>query len=139
LTAAAVPNLLIRRYLERRRTTDRGINQRRVEFLTGQLASVEADLTAAERALRQQQEASGVVDPVVVGKLELERAGDLRKESGTLDVERGALTQLIAQVNAGTLSSRQLAAFPTFLRSAGINELLAQLSTLETKRLQLLA
>jgi uncharacterized protein involved in exopolysaccharide biosynthesis len=139
LTAAAVPNLLIRRYLVRRKTTDRGINQQRVEFLTVQVDSVEQNLSAAERALRQQQESSGIVDPIVVGKLELEQAGEIRKEAGTLDIERGAIGQLLSQLAAGTLTGRQLAAFPTFLRSPGINELLGQLSTLETKRLQLLA
>ena len=139
LTAAAVPNLMIRRYLERRRTTDRGINERRVEFLGAQVDSVEQSLASAEHALRAEQERSGVVDPVVVGKLELERAGELRKETGTLDVERGAIGQLLSQLAAGQLTSRQLAAFPTFLKSPGINDLLGQLSTLETKRLQLLA
>lgn len=139
LTAAAVPNLLVRRYLQRRRTSDRGVNQRRVEFLSVEADSVEQALRAAEQALRQQQEASGVVDPVVVGKLELERAGDLRKDAGTLDVERGAIKQMLDQLAQGDLTSRQLAAFPSFLKSQGINDLLSQLSTLETKRLQLLA
>lgn len=139
LTAAAVPNLIVSRYLARRKTTDRGINQRRVEFLGTQVDSVEGELTAAEQVLRRQQETSGVIDPVVVGKLELERAGDLRQQTGSLDVERGALGQLLAQLGTGQLTSRQLAAFPTFLKSPAINELLAQLSTLETKRLQLLA
>lgn len=139
LTAAAAPNLMVRRYLNGRKITDRGINERRVEFLTLEVDSLEAALRAAENALRAQQEASGVLDPVVVGKLELERAGELRKERATLDVERGALDQLLTKLHSGDLTPRQLAAFPAFLRSPGINELLAQLSTLETKRLQLLA
>jgi uncharacterized protein involved in exopolysaccharide biosynthesis len=139
LTAAAVPNLLVRRYLERRRTSDRGVNQRRVDFLSLAADSIERALTGAENALRRQQEASGVLDPVVVGKLTLERAGELRKEAGTLDVERGALGQMLDQLAQGRLTPRQVAAFPTFLRSQGINDLLSQLSTLETKRLQLLS
>ena len=139
LTAAVVPNLAVRRYLTLRRTTDRGTNGRRVEFLSFQVDSVERQLAEAEHALRAQQERSGVVDPVVVGKLELERAGELRNQSGTLDVERGALKQMLAQLGTGDLSNSQLAAFPTFLKSPGINELLGQLNTLQTKRLQLLA
>ena len=139
LSAAQVPNLMVRRYLVRRHTTDRGLNERRVAFLSAQVDSVEQSLTAAEVALRQQQEKSGIVDPVVVGKIELERAGALRQASGALDVERGALNQMLVQLGKGQLTSTQVAAFPTFLKSPGINELLGQLSTLQTRRLQLLA
>jgi uncharacterized protein involved in exopolysaccharide biosynthesis len=138
LTAARVPNLLMDAYLTWRRTSDRGANARRVEFLTAQVDSLEGQLRNAESALRRDQEKSGVVDPAVVGKLELERAGELRGQLGALDVERGALAQLQRSIADGTITSRQLAAFPSFLKSPGINELLGQLSALESKRYELL-
>lgn len=136
LTSAAVPNQLIATYLARRKTTDRGVNQHRVEFLVAKSDSAAADLAKAEDALRRQQEATGVLDPAVVGKLELERSGQLRASLTDLDVEDGAIKQLVARVKDGSVQPRELAAYPTFLKSAGINELLSQLTQIETERLK---
>ncbi len=139
LTAAAVPNTLAALYLERRRTTDRGVNSHRVDFLQQRIDSAAAELSAAERNLRREQESSGIIDPATVGKLELERAGQLRTELTSLEMESGALTQLLVQVGKGTMSPRQIAAYPTFIKSSAISQLLAQLGTLEADRLKLLA
>ena len=83
ITAAAVPNALISFYLRRRKSTDRGTNQYRVEFLTLQVDSISRQLAAAEDALRKFRESSHVIDAETVGKLQLTRAGDLRKDSGS--------------------------------------------------------
>jgi hypothetical protein len=115
------------------------VNERRVDFLSLQVDSVDRQLRSAAQALRRDQEATGVVDAAVVGKLQLEAAGDLRREMGSVDVERAALAQLQGQLASGNIASRQLSAFPAFLKSPGINELIGQLSTLETKRYTLLA
>lgn len=138
LTAAAVPNLLVAYYLGLRHTTDRGTNLHRVEFLTAQLDSVTRELTGAERALERFQDSSRLIDPQTIGKLQLERAGDLRASIGANDVERGALEQLMAQVSAGSMSVRDLAAYPAFLKSPAINALLSQIGELETERSKLL-
>lgn len=138
LTASAVPNALAAAYLARRRITDRGTNRHKVEFLNAQLDSVRGELSEAELALQAFQESSGLVDGSVISKIQLEAAGDLRKEVGTIDVERGALLQLMDQVAQGRMSARQLAAYPSFLRSPAINDLLSQMATLETERLKLL-
>lgn len=138
LTAARVPNVLVDVYLARRLTTDRGVNARRVEFLTEQLGGISTSLADAESRLRAQQEASGVLDPETYGKVQLEQLATVRSRIGETDVEIGAIEQLLAQAGAGTIRARQLAAYPAFLRSPGINELLSQLSTLETERTRLL-
>lgn len=138
LSAEAVPNALIASYLARRKTVDRGVNQHRAEFVAAQLDSVAVQLAAAESALRAYQERSGVLDPEIVGRLDLEGASRLREQVATSEVERAALDQMLAQVAAGSLSERQLAAYPTFLRSSAINEILSQLSKLETQRNTLL-
>jgi uncharacterized protein involved in exopolysaccharide biosynthesis len=138
LTAAAVPNLLVAYYLALRHTTDRGTNLHRVEFLTAQLDSVTRQLAVAEQALKSFQESSRLIDPQTIGKLSLERAGELRASIGENDVERGALEQLIAQVSAGSMSVRNLAAYPAFLKSPAINALLTQIGELETERSKLL-
>ena len=138
VTAAAIPNLLVGYYLALRHTTDRGTNQHRVEFLTAQLDSVTRQLAIAEQSLRGFQESSRLIDPQTIGKLSLERAGELRATIGENDVERGALEQLMGQVSAGSMSVRDLAAYPAFLKSPAINALLTQIGELETERSKLL-
>ena len=138
LTAAAIPNLLVDYYLVLRHSTDRGTNQHRVEFLTAQLDSVTRQLAISEQSLRRFQESSRLIDPQTIGKLSLERAGELRATIGENDVERGALEQLLGQVSAGSMSVRDLAAYPAFLKSPAINALLTQIGELETERSKLL-
>jgi uncharacterized protein involved in exopolysaccharide biosynthesis len=138
ITAAAVPNVALSTYLSRKKTSDRGVNAHRVEFLSAQLDTTAVQLASAEQALRQFQERSGLLDPEVMGKLELEQAADLRKSLGEVEVEQGALDQMLAQVAAGHMTQRQLAAFPAFLKSGGINDLLSRISELETQRTRLL-
>ena len=138
ITAAAVPNVALSTYLARKKTSDRGVNAHRVEFLSAQLDSTAVQLASAEQALRLFQERSGLLDPEVMGKLELEQAADLRKSLGEVEVEQGALDQMLAQVAAGHMTQRQLAAFPAFLKSGGINDLLSRISELETQRTRLL-
>jgi len=138
VTAARVPNAIVAVYLARRKTVDRGVNQHRAEFLAAQSDSVSRELSAAEHALRTHQERSGVLDAVVVGKVQVEQAALLRKSLGELDVEHGAVDRLIDQVGSGQMSARQLAAFPAFLGSAGIGELLKKLTEIEVERTTLL-
>ena len=138
ITAASVPNAALATYLSRKKTSDRGVNAHRVEFLTAQLDTTALQLSGAEQALRKFQERSGLLDPEVMGKLELEQAAGLRKNLGELEVEQGALDDMLTQVAGGRMSKRQLAAYPTFLKSPGINDLLRQQSELETERTRLL-
>lgn len=138
ITAAAVPNVALTTYLARKKTSDRGVNAHRAEFLAAQLDTIGDQLAAAEQALRQFQERTGLLDPEAMGRLELEQAAGLRKSLGEVEVEQGALDQMLAQVAAGHMSKRQLAAFPSFLKSPGINDLLSKISELETQRTKLL-
>jgi uncharacterized protein involved in exopolysaccharide biosynthesis len=134
LTAAIAANALIANYLARRTTTDRGVNQHRVEFLSAKADSASAQLLAASRQLRRQQERSGVIDPQVVGKIELERASQIRLNLAELQMEEGAMRQLIAKVTSGSIQPRELAAYPTFLKSPAINQLVGELVQVETDR-----
>jgi tyrosine-protein kinase Etk/Wzc len=138
VTAAAVPNAMITKYLTRRRTTDRGVNQYRYEFLEGHTDSIRAELALAEAALRRNQEESGVLDPAVYGKAELEQGLELRAALESAEVEANAFQQVLAQASAGTLSPRSLAAYPTFLKNDAINNLLSRLLELENQRTGLL-
>lgn len=138
MTAAAVPNALVADYLVRRRTVDRGANAYRAAFVSAQIDTIGRQLAAAEDSLRRFQEKTGVLQPELQGKLQLDQAAEIRTQIGAVDIERGALSQLASQIASGQMTARQLAVYPAFLRSAAINELLGQLVKVETDRTQLL-
>jgi uncharacterized protein involved in exopolysaccharide biosynthesis len=138
LTAASATNALVDLYLAQRKTVDRGVNQRRVEFLSEQLDSIGRELSGVERQLRRQQESSGVLDALVVGKAEIEGVGLMRRTLIEAEVEEGAINQLLAQVEAGTVKPRQLGAYPTFATGTALTPLMTQLAELETARIRLL-
>lgn len=135
VSAAAVPNLVIAEYLHRRRTTDRGVNQHRYEFLRARADSVVQELADASEALRMQRERSGVIDPEIVGEAEIEGAMRVRTSLEMVQVEIGALQRLLS---APDISGRALAAFPTLLASPAVNEVVALLAEIDTQRETLL-
>jgi tyrosine-protein kinase Etk/Wzc len=137
-TAAALPNALVAKYLDRRVTTDRGVNQHRYEFLLAHTDSIRQQLTIAGQTLRRYQEASGVIDPEMQGKAELEQGLALRADMEAAEVEARALQGVLAGAAAGTLSPREIAAYPTFLSNPAINQLLTRLVDAETRRTELL-
>ena len=138
LTAAAGANTLLKFYLEQRRTLDRGVNARRVEYVSAQLDSTGADLARTERELRRYQEASGVLNPEHAGEVELQSSVNLRRTLTDVQVEEGAIRQLLAQADAGRIGSRELAAYPGFIRGSAVTPLAQQLSDLEAQRIRLL-
>jgi uncharacterized protein involved in exopolysaccharide biosynthesis len=138
VTAASGANAVIKFYLDRKRTTDRGTNERRVEFVSAQLDSTRAELTRTERALRAFQESSGVLDAAIVGEVELEALAILRQSLTELQVDEAGIKQLLAQADSGRVSSRDLAAYPSFIRGSSVTPLANQLSDLEAQRIRLL-
>ena len=139
LTAARLPNLLLDLYLARRRGVDRGINQRRVEFLTAQSDSMSRALSLAANALRRQQERTGIVDPKVVARVDIESGADQRAKLTDVLVQQGALRRLMDGIEAKTLTTRELAAFPQFIGSNQINNLVSQLGEFDTRITEALA
>lgn len=137
-TAAAVPNSVVAHYLTRRKGRDRGVNQRRYDFLVERTDSIRLELAAAEAALRTFQEGSGILHPELNGRIDVERAMELETEYETLGVEARTLREILDAGASGSLPVRALAAYPTFLRNAAINSLLERLLSAETERLQLI-
>jgi len=138
LSAASAVNALIKFYLDQRKTTDRGVNQKRAEYVTAQLTQTSQDLAEAERALRREQESSQIFSADIVGKVEWESSADLRKTLTDLQVEEGSIKQLLTQLDSGHVTSRDLAAFPTFMKGSSVSPLAQQLSDLEGQRIRLL-
>jgi uncharacterized protein involved in exopolysaccharide biosynthesis len=139
LSAAAVPNFIFARYLERRRVIDKGVNQRRVEFLTAKNDSMTQSLTLALRALREQRESSGILSAEASGRIGLESVAELRGQLTGVLVEQGALRQLLGEIGSKALNPRTLAVYPTFLNSPAVNQLVVELTSTESKRTALLA
>lgn len=138
LTAAVFTNTLLNVYLARRKTEDRGINQRRVELLTAKNDSMERAIITTSNALRKAQESSGVVEPMVAAQTDFQSRAVLRSRLIDVDVERGALSQLIDQIKAKTASPRDLAAYPRFVGSPFINNIVSQISGYESELTKLL-
>lgn len=137
LSAAVVPNLVAARYMERRRTVDRGLNQRRVEFLAAQSDSVRRALREAAGALRGAREAGEVVALELSERAEVEGRIAVQARVAEIEAELAALSRLIA--NIGTGDPRRLAGFPALLQSPALNELVTEMSRLGTERALLLA
>jgi uncharacterized protein involved in exopolysaccharide biosynthesis len=137
--SADVLNQMVRTYLRRRTTTDRGINRYRYDFLSAHVDSIRAQLTRAEESLRQQQETSGILDPEVQGQSELERAMEVQAELETVSVEERALEQIVERGRrSGHVSARELAAYPSLLKTAAVSNLLSRLLQMESDRTKLL-
>jgi len=131
ITAASVPNLAIANYLLRRKTVDRGLNQRRLEFLVAKQDSVDRALSAAATALRDAQDAGGIAALEPTTKSALEQLVASESYLSALRAEQGALDSMLAEKSA---DPRRFAAFPSLLKSPAVNEIVSQLSYLETQR-----
>ena len=138
VVAAAVPNVLAHAYLERRRTVDRGANARRLEYVTQQVDQTAAELATAERDLRRYQESTKMFDAEVYSTSEMEMTGRLRGQLVDLQVDEGAIQQLLAQADRGQVTSRDLAAYPAFIHGSSVSPMVTQLSDLEMQKTRLL-
>jgi len=138
VSAAAGANALVKFYLDRRKTTDRGVNERRVEYITAQLQATGVELAKTESDLRKYQEATGVLDAEVMGQVGLEAMAEQRLAFTTLQVDEAAINQLLAQAESGRITSRDLAAYPSFIHGSSVSPLAQQLSDLEGQRIRLL-
>jgi tyrosine-protein kinase Etk/Wzc len=139
-TAAQVPNLLARVYMLRRTTVDRGLNQRRLEFLTARADTVRRDLRRGVDSLAHLQTASGAgVDAGIAAKGIADQFANVQAQLAQLSASQHALDSLVSLVKSGHTDPRALAGFPDLLRSAAINDIVGSIAQLETQRTVLLA
>lgn len=137
VTAAAVPNLAIATYLARRKTVDRGLNQRRLEFLTAKSDSVDHDLNMAASELRRAQDAGGIPSLEPAARAALDQVVTLETAVGLLRSEQGALDSLLVESSRPGANARRLAAFPSLLKSPAMNDLVSRLALLEIQHAEL--
>ena len=145
--AYQVPNLVVRRFIERRQESLQQDAHSTVEFLHRQIDTVALQLRKSEDSLRSYRERHHITDPEAEAGNQISRLMTLQAQRTTLDAERTALSQLLAEVDAKAAAAgsaeaspyRQLLAFPTLLQSRAATEVLQTLSNVEQERSVLLA
>ncbi|OYV74320.1 MAG: hypothetical protein B7Z72_00425 [Gemmatimonadetes bacterium 21-71-4] len=96
ITAAQVPNLIAQVYMQRRKTVDRGLNQRRLEFLAARADTVRRDLRRAVDSLaRLQQESGAGVSAEISAKGMADQLATVQAQLAQLRASYGALDSLI--------------------------------------------
>jgi len=138
--AAGVVSVILGTYLAYVRAEETGQSQRTIAEIRRTTDSVRTALRNADESLRDFQIAARLVAPGEQAKLSVTRVALLREELDKIELERGALTQMLTLVNErsnGGRSSeayRQLATFPSLIGNRAIQDLLTTLVGLETQR-----
>jgi capsular exopolysaccharide synthesis family protein len=141
--AAAVPNVLSERFIEYKAALTKQESRNTVEFLRGQVASYQGEVSRAENALRGFREQQRVVSPQEEAVQQVQRLATLQAQRDALRSEREALAKLLDRVSQGrtdgrTSQYRQLASFPVFLANNAVQNFLQALTALENERASLL-
>ena len=105
--AASVANTLAAKYLEGRNEVRKTGDRSTVEFLRNQSDTLEAQLRAAEEALRRFRERNRVVSLGAEATAQVERLADLETRRTTLDTERRALEDLLGEARLRRLEAGQ--------------------------------
>ena len=135
LTAQEVPNLLTAIYMVRRKTVDRGLNQRRLEFLAAKADSVRGDLRRSADVLASVAGRSGSgATPDIAARALAEETGALEAKLSEIRASEAALDSVVATTPGRVLDPRRLAGVPDLLRSPALNDLVAQVAKVETDR-----
>ena len=144
--ARDIVNTATSRFLDLRRSAQTAESQSTTRYLRQQIDTVAAQLAAAEEQLRSFRERAQVIDPGVEGGTQVRRLAELQAQRTTIESERVALTELLAQVSAASANQRpgdlspyrRLVAFPTLGRQGATSDILSSLSRLENERTELL-
>ncbi len=140
VTAQQVPNLLTAIYMFRRKTVDRGLNQRRLEFLAAKADSVRGDLRRSADVLADVAGRSGSgATPDIAARALAEETGALEARLSEIRASEAALDSVGVTSSGRVLDPRRLAGVPDLLRSPALNDLVGQIAKVETDRTLLLA
>jgi uncharacterized protein involved in exopolysaccharide biosynthesis len=138
VSAAQVPNLVANIYMARRLTVDRGLNQRRLEFLNAKADSIRGDLRSSADVLAATSQRSGVSAAPEIGARALaDESTALESRLAEIRATERALDSLLK--SGSQFDVRSIAGFPDLLRSPAINEILSQMAKVNTERTVLLA
>lgn len=134
-----VVNTVVRQFIRRRQQEQSTEAVNMVTFLNEQIDTLTLQLTAAEEALRDYSESSGIVAMGAQAESYVTRLADLKARRDVADAERRALTALVARDGAAASGSyRNIVGFPSILTSPSGSELLRALNEAENVRASLL-
>ena len=141
-----VPNMIARRFMERRQENQSSQARSTVVFLRSQLDTLAAQLSHSEETLRRFRERQNVVDPGVEATAQVNRYVALQADRSSLEAERASLARLMSEVERTQRSGlpdepspyRRLLGFPTLLRNQSATDLMRALTQVEDERSQLL-
>lgn len=138
-SAEALCSGIADQYLALRRKLQRDEAQQAATFLEEQVEDVQVRLAAAEDTLREYQRSNMAVALDARASQEVQNYAQLQAQREQIEAEREALASLIDAIEregASPTEVRNLASFPTFLRSASgsVSGLLASLRELEDRR-----
>lgn len=144
--AAAVPNAATASFIRYKNRVNRSESHATIDFLEEQAATYERELRAAEARLQRYREQAQIVEPTTQASESVRQLAQLQATRDALYAERESLRRLMVRIERmpaepapGEASPyRQLAAFPAFLASGAVQNLLQELVQLETERNQLL-
>jgi len=141
-----VPNVAVARFIARRQDGLHAATRTTASFLRTQAAKLAAQLQTSENALRQFREREHVVSLPDQARSQISRVADLQAQRSALETERSALARLVAQARASAARQkpgepspyRDMLAFPTLLRNQAASQLLASLTAIEDRKVDLL-
>jgi uncharacterized protein involved in exopolysaccharide biosynthesis len=140
LNAAHIPNLVAAIYMVRRKTVDRGLNQRRLEFLAAKADSVRGDLRHSADQLADVATRSGAgAAPDIAGRALAEEQGALEARLSEIKSSEAAIDSVVGMSGQRGFDARRLAGVPDLLKSPTLNDLISQVAKVETDRTVLLA
>ena len=138
---AHVPNVAATVYIAARGTSKKTEATSAVAFLTEQITAYNEELRLAEEGLLAFQQGEQVVNLEAEGAEQVRRLVDQQAERDRLAADLQTLTDILAEIDRapktptpGSSSPfRKLAAFPIFLQTQSVTELLSELNRLETE------
>ena len=141
--AARAVDRVVREYVAYTNANDASDDQFRAVELGQAVDSVARALVKAEERLRTFKETQKILVPDEQATQQLKRIALLRTTLDGLEVERNALSKLLALIatrsdnGRSPLAYRQLATFPSLIANKAIQDYLANLVELENKRSEL--
>ena len=140
--AAAVPNAIANSFIRHKLGVDSRESQDMVGFLREQVGTYQEQLRTAEADLRAFRESARVVAPQEEASEQVKRLAARTAERDARRADRDALASLLARVTttrdeSGRSPYRQLASFPFFITNQLVQNLVANITTLENQRAEL--
>jgi capsular exopolysaccharide synthesis family protein len=140
----AVPDLMARRFIQRRNEVRTVEARSTAEFLGDQIGLLTAQLGATEDELRAYRETHSAISVEAQGEAQVRRLAEMQAEREMLQVDRTALAEIVRAIDVSPTTAdapspyRALIGYPTLLRSPAASDLLRTLHELESERVPLL-